>query len=92
MTDEQFGIVITALLQLNRGFTEIARHIISQDAEICAIRSILEQKGLVPSEEVERARDEAARGLKEVFPAISKRRCRRASAIRRSGADPRAAT
>ena len=89
MTDEQLGMVVATLQQLNRGFTEIARHVLEQEADIGAIRSILEQKGVAPAEELDRARDEAARGLKEGSPAVRKRRCRRISAYLQSGVDPR---
>jgi hypothetical protein len=90
MTDEQLGMMMASLLQLNRGFREVANHILEQEAEIDAIRSVLERKGIAPSDDLDRARDEAVRRLKEGFPAISKRKCRRDS--RHSfGADPRTA-
>jgi len=90
MTDEQLGMLVAALLQLNRGFREVARHIVEQEAEMDAIRSILDRKGIAPSDELDRAGDEAVRHFKEGFPAISKRRCWRSSG-HRFGASPRSA-
>lgn len=89
MTDEQLGVVVAMLQQLNRGFTEIARHILEQEADIGGIRTILEEKGVAPAEELDRARDKAARGLKEGSPAVRNRKCRRISAYIRSGVAPR---
>jgi hypothetical protein len=89
MTDEELGIFLAALLQLNRGFLAVVRHIIEQEKEIGAIRSILERKGIAPPDELDRARDEAITRLEEGFSAISKRRCLRISR-RRSDADPAA--
>jgi hypothetical protein len=87
MTEEQVGMLAATLVQLSRGFREVARHIVEQEAEIRAIRSILERKGIAPEDELERARNEASSRLKEGFSVISKLKCRSISR-RRSSADP----
>jgi hypothetical protein len=85
MTDEELGMLLAALLQLNRGFKEVARSIVEQEAEIGALRTILEQKGIAPGDELDRAREEAVRRLKEGLAATSNRTCRRLSRRRSVG-------
>lgn len=79
MTDDQVGMLAAAMLQLNRGFLEIVRTVLEQEAEIAAIRSLLERKGVAHTEELERAQDDAIQKLQEGFPAGRIPRCRRVS-------------
>lgn len=82
MTDEQVGMLLADLKQLNRGFAVVARHIIEQEAEICALRSMLEDKAAGSAQELREQRESVLKMLKKVFSSDPKRRqraCRRRS-------------
>jgi len=64
MSSEEFGVIMRELARLGRGFTEAVRHIVEQEAEICALQSILERKGLVSAHDLAVAREEASRQVR----------------------------
>ena len=63
MTNEEFGVIKTELERLGRGLSEAVRQIFHQEAEITALRWIIEQSGLAIASELDVARDEAIRQL-----------------------------
>jgi hypothetical protein len=71
MTDEEFGVIKTELERLGRGLTEAVRQIIYQEAEITALRWIMEQHGVAIAGELDIARDEAILQLNAPLERIS---------------------
>ena len=63
MTDEEFGVIKAELERFGRGLTEAVRQIIHQEAEITALRWIIEQSGVAIAGELDVAREEAIRQL-----------------------------
>ena len=63
MTDEEFGVIKTELERLGRGFSEAVRQMLQQEAEITALRWIIEKSGIAIPGELDIARDEAIRQL-----------------------------
>lgn len=63
MTNEEFGVIKAELERLGRGLSEAVRQIFYQEAEITALRWIIEQNGVAIAGELDVARDEAIRQL-----------------------------
>ncbi len=69
MTEQEFGVIRAELQRLTTGLSRAIEQIVEQEAEINALRSVLERKKVASSHELELARSQAAKELGEILHA-----------------------
>ena len=67
MTNKEFSAIQTELKKLSRALSNAFHYILDQETEIRALRSVLEQRELVSGKELDMARNEAIREVRELL-------------------------